>query len=186
MEKKKERVLLHCCCAPDTTVPLMKLSMEGNEVLCAFYGSNIHPEKEYRWRLEEMKKVTAAFGADLKVLPYEPEEWLRFCRSLAGAREGGSRCGLCFALQLRAAARCAVEEGCESLCTTLTISPHKNPLLIHQIGRAITEKTGLYWIEKTWRKNGGFLESVLESRRLGLRRQTYCGCVYSRKGDETA
>jgi predicted adenine nucleotide alpha hydrolase (AANH) superfamily ATPase len=59
-------------------------------------------------------------------------------------------------------------------------------LLIHRIGKAVAEKAGLSWIEKTWRKNGGFLESVRESRRLGLRRQNYCGCTYSRKGDETA
>lgn len=179
-------MLLHCCCAPDTTVPLMRLGTEGKEVICAFYGSNIHPEEEYRWRLEEMKKVAAAFGVPLKILPYDPEEWLHFCRFLAGAREGGSRCGLCFALQLMTAARSAAEEGCEALCTTLTISPHKNPLLIHRIGKAVAEKAGLSWIEKTWRKNGGFLESVRESRRLGLRRQTYCGCTYSQKGDETA
>ncbi len=179
----KERVLLHCCCAPDTTVPLHRLQSEGKEVVCAFYGSNIHPEDEYQWRLEEMEKVAAAFRADLKILPYEPGEWLRFCGLLAGAEEGGSRCGLCFSLQLMAAARCAVEEHCDGLCTTLTISPHKNPLLIHRIGRAVAVKNGLLWIERTWRKNGGFLESVRESRRLGIRRQNYCGCVFSRKGD---
>jgi predicted adenine nucleotide alpha hydrolase (AANH) superfamily ATPase len=180
-----KRVLLHCCCAPDTTVPVSRLHGDGYEVVCAFFGSNIHPEEEYRWRLEEMRKVAAEKGARLWVLPYEPEKWMRYCGKLAGEQEGKSRCGLCFSLQLLAAAQCAEADDCGLLCTTLTISPHKNPLLIRRIGEAVARKYALTWLDRTWRKNGGFLESVQESRRMGLRRQTYCGCVYSRKEDET-
>jgi predicted adenine nucleotide alpha hydrolase (AANH) superfamily ATPase len=185
MEKNK-RVLLHCCCAPDSTVPLQRLSVEGWDIVCAFYGSNIQPEEEFRWRLDDLKKITRLSAVPLRVLPYDPNSWIRATRFLASEPEGGSRCGLCFALQLISAARCALEEGCGYLCTTLTISPHKDPGRIHRIGKEISAKNGLEWLDRTWRKGGGFLESIHESRRLGLRRQDYCGCRYSSKGDETA
>lgn len=178
------QIFIHCCCAPDSTVPLKRLSEEGWEPTCVFYGSNIHPETEYRWRLEEMEKVAALMEVELKILPYDPESWFEKARVLAGQPEGKARCGLCFALQLAAAAECAAREGCAFLCTTLTISPHKCPEKINRIGKAVAQQAGLEWLERTWRKRGGFLESVLESRLLGLRRQTYCGCLYSFKGDE--
>ncbi len=154
-------------------------------MICAFYGSNIHPEEEYRLRLDDMKKVTVETGATLRVLRYDPEAWFRNCRLLAEQPEKGRRCGLCFALQLQAAALCACEEECDALCTTLTISPHKDTVLVNRIGGLIARKNGLKWVDRTWRKAGGFLESTRESRRLGLRRQDYCGCRYSIKGDGT-
>lgn len=183
--RKDRRLLLHCCCAPDSTIPLRRLASEGWDVVCAFYGSNIQPEEEFLWRLEDMRKVARLWGVSLRDLPYDPEVWLRASLPLAGQPEGGARCGRCIALQLFAAAQCALEEDCGVLCTTLTISPHKDPARINRIGEAIANRSGLVWLERTWRKNGGFRESVQESRRLGLRRQNYCGCRYSFKGDET-
>ena len=152
-------------------------------MICAFYGSNIHPGEEYRLRLEDMKKVAVETGTNLQVMRYDPEAWFRYCGHLAEQPEKGKRCGLCFALQLQAAALCAIEERCDALCTTLTISPHKDIMLVNRIGALIAGKNGLEWLDRTWRKAGGFLESVRESRRLGLRRQGYCGCRYSIKGD---
>jgi predicted adenine nucleotide alpha hydrolase (AANH) superfamily ATPase len=181
---KNKRVLLHCCCAPDSTVPLTRLLEEGYQVVCAFYGSNIHPEEEYRWRLEDMKKVASEKGVRLLVPSYQPAKWLQHCGKLPEEKEGGARCGACFSLQLLAAARCAMEENCGLLCTTLTISPHKDPLLLRRIGEAVAGKKSLIWLDRIWRKNGGFAESVREGHRMGLRRQTYCGCVFSRKEDE--
>ena len=181
----KGRILLHCCCAPDSTIPVRRLQHEGWHVVCAFYGSNIHPEEEYRLRLEDMNKVASEAGTPLRVLVYDPEAWFRFCRPLAMEPEKGRRCGLCFALQLQAAAACAVEESCVAICTTLTISPHKDPALINRIGGLVARNSGLVWLDRTWRKAGGFLESVRESQRLFLRRQIYCGCRYSAKGDGT-
>ena len=137
------------------------------------------------WRLEDMGKIARLFERPLRDLPYDPEAWLRSSLPLAGQPEGGARCGLCIALQLAAAAQIALEEDCGVLCTTLTISPHTDPARINRIGAAVDKKSGLVWLDRIWRKNGGFRESVLESRRLGLRRQVYCGCRYSFKGDET-
>ena len=150
-------------------------------MICAFYGSNIHPEEEYRLRLDDMKKVTVETGATLRVLRYDPEAWFRNCRLLAEQPEKGRRCGLCFALQLQAAAACAVEESCVAICTTLTISPHKSPDRINRIGREVAEAAGLLWLERIFRKGEGFRRSVEACRRMGLYRQIYCGCRFSRR-----
>lgn len=100
---------------------------------------------------------------------------------MAAEPEGGGRCRLCFALQLEAAALQAAERGFSHLTTTLTISPHKDPALINQIGAETAKKYGLTWVEKIWRRGGGFQRSVEESTRLGLYRQNYCGCIYSER-----
>ncbi|MCD7876143.1 MAG: epoxyqueuosine reductase QueH, partial [Cloacibacillus porcorum] len=65
------------------------------------------------------------------------------------------------------------------LCTTLTISPHKDVNLINEIGARAAAARGLVWVERVWRKNNGFKRSVEISKALGLYRQNYCGCIFS-------
>jgi len=42
----RKKLLLHCCCAPDSTVPLEDLPVEGYDVTLYWYGANIHPAGE--------------------------------------------------------------------------------------------------------------------------------------------
>ncbi|HOM30524.1 MAG TPA: epoxyqueuosine reductase QueH [Acetomicrobium flavidum] len=173
------RVLLHICCAPDGTVPLESLKLEGNVVTCFFYGINIHPKEEYDKRLEAAKKLAANFGVSLLTLPYGPGQWLNATKALADEPEGGSRCVLCYRLQMEAAVRYAVALNYDACATSLTISPHKDPDLINAIGLGLANRACLAWIGRVWRKGGGFARSVAKSKELGLYRQRYCGCVYS-------
>jgi predicted adenine nucleotide alpha hydrolase (AANH) superfamily ATPase len=83
---------------------------------------------------------------------------------------------------LSAAARFAAERGYDGLCTTLTISPHKDPSLINDIGARVSGRAGVTWIERVWRKRDGFKISVARSAEFGLYRQKYCGCIYSERG----
>jgi predicted adenine nucleotide alpha hydrolase (AANH) superfamily ATPase len=46
----------------------------------------------------------------------------------------------------------------------------------------ISKGASLEWKDRVWRKKGGFLRSVQISKELGLYRQSYCGCVYSKIG----
>lgn len=172
-------VLLHVCCAPDGTVPWRSLLQEGLPVMGFFYGSNIHPAGEYEKRKNAFLKLAEALGAPFSLEPYEPYLWIEKTRTLASEKEGGARCRQCFEMQLRASARTALLHGCTCLCTTLTISPHKDPSLINSIGRRVSMEYGLQWIERVWRKNSGFIASIKESHRLDLYRQHYCGCCYS-------
>ena len=176
----KKRLLLHICCAPDATVPFQALKAEDwEEIVGYFYGSNIHPEEEYRRRAEGVKFLSGREGISVLLRPYDPGEWFAHASPLAGEPERGVRCALCFTLQLRAAALECAERGMTHLSTTLTISPHKDAALISGLGAGIAASRGLIWEDRVWRKGGGFLRSVQISKELGLYRQNYCGCRYS-------
>ena len=172
-------ILLHICCAPDGSIPVPDLQAEGWNVTGFFYGSNIHPQEEYLRRLEAVNILAHHCGIDCVLGRYEPQEWLDGVRGLEAEPEGGRRCERCFTLQFEASAREAVRLGCEYLCTTLTISPHKNASLINALGQDIAGRFGLKWENRIWRKKDGFLRSVKASRELGLYRQNYCGCTFS-------
>ena len=173
-------MMLHICCAPDGSVPIPDLLSEGWKVTGFFYGSNIHPQDEYIRRLEAVRTLAAHCGISCVIGHYEPDEWLAGVKGLEAEPEGGMRCRKCFTLQLEACAHEAVKAGCEYMCTTLTISPHKNADLINALGQEIASSHGLNWETRIWRKKDGFLRSVRASRELGLYRQNYCGCVFSK------
>ena len=180
----KIRLLLHICCAPDATVPWPELLSEGYETVGYFYGGNIHPQEEYEKRAGAVMTLAEVTQAPAVLPAYEPEAWLDATRELACEPERGRRCALCFRLQLAAAASYAAENGFTHLSTTLTISPHKDAALINKIGAEAAAARGLVWLARVWRKQDGFKRSVAESRRLGLYRQNYCGCIYSLRSRE--
>lgn len=175
-----KRLLLHICCAPDATVPWPALIGEGCETVGYFYGGNIHPREEYDKRAQALFALASHTGAELFLAEYSPGPWFEAVRGLEREPERGARCRRCFALQLTAAAEWGERNGFTHLCTTLTISPHKDVKLINEIGARAAAARGLVWVERVWRKNDGFKRSVAISRELGLYRQNYCGCIFSR------
>lgn len=179
-----KKLLLHICCAPDATIPWPELIAEGYKTVGFFYGSNIHPQEEYERRLEALNILQKSVAGKVILPKYDTEQWLTEAEKFAKEPEGGKRCEVCFRLQLEAAARYAAENGYNAFCTTLTISPHKNVALINAIGAELGKKYKIEWIEKIWRKQNGFKRSVEESKRLGLYRQNYCGCVFSVRKEE--
>jgi predicted adenine nucleotide alpha hydrolase (AANH) superfamily ATPase len=172
-------MLLHICCAPDATVPWPALASEGYDVTGFFYGNNIHPECEWRKRRGAVIRLSSLLEMEAEISPYAPEIWLSATKALSCEPEGGARCEVCFGLQLESAAGYAAGHGFGYVCTTLSISPHKDPDVINRIGRAGADAAGVEWIERVWRKNDGFRLSVARSREMDLYRQNYCGCVYS-------
>jgi predicted adenine nucleotide alpha hydrolase (AANH) superfamily ATPase len=171
---------VHICCAPDATVPFRDLKAEDwDTIMGYFYGSNIHPKDEYRRRAEALRFLAQHEKIHVIFRPYDPEEWLSFASPLAKEPERGARCALCFSLQLRVAAEEGKKRGCTHLCTTLSISPHKNVTLISNLGREAAAVHGIIWEDRIWRKNNGFYRSFKICEALGLYRQNYCGCLYS-------
>ena len=178
----KKRLLLHICCAPDATIPWPELISEEYETAGYFYGGNIHPAEEYELRLGAVRVLAAETRGELILPAYDTGEWFAAVRGLEDEPERGARCAVCFRVQLEAAADYARENGFSHLCTTLTISPHKDVKLINAIGAEAASSRGLEWVERVWRKNDGFKRSVAESKRLGLYRQNSCGCLFSMRG----
>ncbi len=174
------KVLLHICCAPDATHSFLVLKERYN-VSGYFYNPNIHPEREYKKRLEETRRLAKEWGFKLYEGRYNTEDWFRETKGLEGEPEGGRRCEVCYRIRLEKTAEFGKEMGFDSFTTTLTISPHKPAGVIHKIGEEIGKRYGIKFLKEDFKKRDGFKKSVELSKELGLYRQVYCGCEYSRE-----
>ena len=173
------RLLLHICCAPDATHPIQILN-DDYELGAFFYNPNIHPGDEYVKRLEDMRVLGKKWGILLHEGKYDKDRWLLLTEEYKEEPEGGKRCEICYAMRLEETAKKASEEGYDLFGAVLTISPHKDARKINEIGREIGKKYGVPFFESDFKKKDGFKKSVELSRDLGLYRQNYCGCIYSR------
>ena len=177
MERKK--LLVHTCCAPCATYSFEKLISDKFFPVGFFYNPNIHPTEEYKRRLEELLKFTDVKKYRLIIQEDSPELWLEAVKGLEQDKEGGSRCEICFRLRLEKTAIYARENNFDGFTTTLTISPHKNTAIINQIGRELSEKRDIFFLEENFKKNEGFKKSLELSKKYNLYRQSYCGCIFS-------
>lgn len=174
----KSPILLHICCAPDTTHSIEVLS-RNFEVSGYFYNPNIEPPNEYLRRLKETEKIAEILCVPLHKGDYCPELWYKETEGLEKEPEGGKRCIVCYRMRLEATAKFAKHMGFQWFTTTLTISPHKNSRIIFDIGKELGLKYGVDFLDIDFKKANGFRKSVERSRRLRLYRQDYCGCIYS-------
>ena len=55
MELKKDKIVLHTCCAICSGYPVSFLQDTGYQVISYFYNPNIYPYSEYQKRLEAEK-----------------------------------------------------------------------------------------------------------------------------------
>jgi len=62
--ESKPKLLLHICCGPDATVPIMDLK-DKYDIICFWYDPNIQPKKEYNKRFKEFVKV-----CEIENVPY--------------------------------------------------------------------------------------------------------------------
>lgn len=176
----KPKLLLHICCAGCGVYASQLLKQDYN-VMLFFYNPNIHPEVEYEKRLAEAGRVAEKYNLKLAQGDYEHNKWLNAVRGHEGDPEKGERCLICYKFRLNAAAARAKKLNCDYLAATLTASPHKNALAINQIGEQAAAQYGVKFLNKDFKKQDGFKKSSALSRELGLYRQNYCGCEFSRK-----
>lgn len=173
-----KKVLLHICCAGCATASVSRLKEQGYYIKGFFYNPNIHPEDEYIRRRQDLEKISDKYSIDIEEGAYDTQNWFNSVKGFESEPEGGKRCGICFRLRLYRTYKKMLDGDYDFFSTTLTISPHKNSKLINRLGREIG---GDRFLERDFKKKDGFKQSVLVSRKLGLYRQNYCGCVYSRR-----
>ena len=176
----KPKLLLHICCV-GCGVYVSKILQQDYEVRLFFYNPNIWPPEEYEKRLAEAKKIAEQFYLELIKGEYDHDKWLEAVRGHESDPEKGERCLICYKFRLEAAAAMAKKLNCDYLATTLTTSPHKNALAINQLGEQAAAKYGLKFLNQDFKKHDGFKKSSALSRDLGLYRQNYCGCEFSRR-----
>lgn len=184
IESRRERpsLLLHSCCAVCSSYVLLCLNPYF-KLTVLYYNPNIEPFEEYEKRKKEQLRLLKEY-AEVKIIDIDYENG-RFREAISGFEhepEGGERCSRCIELRLRRTAELARDKNFDYFCSTLSVSPHKNALLINTIGKKLQDESGVRWLYSDFKKRDGFLKSGIESKRLGLYRQNYCGCGFSEQG----
>ncbi len=178
IKQKENAILLHTCCAPCATSVVEQLKKDFNITLF-FYNPNIHPKKEYEKRLNEIKTLAKIWKLNLIEGEYNPKRWFKMAHIYRHEPERGKRCTLCYAMRLFETAKLAKELYFPYFTTTLTIGPLKDEKRIFYIGRILSKKFKLNFLEQDFKKKDGFKKSVEISKQINLYRQNYCGCIYS-------
>ena len=173
-------LLLHSCCGPCSSYVISYLAQYFN-ITVFFYNPNIFPEAEYQLRLSEQKRLIEELkkedvSVDLTAAAYDHDEFLSFVKGFESEKEGAGRCSLCFELRLRKTYDMALREGFDYFCSTLSVSPHKNALVLNKIGRSVNESM---WLVSDFKKRDGYKKSIELSKKYELYRQEYCGCEFA-------
>jgi len=84
---------------------------------------------------------------------------------------------MCFELRLTETASRAKAGGFDCFATTLSVSPHKNAELLNEIGSMVATEHGIEYHKADFKKQDGYKHSVELSKKYGLYRQEYCGCL---------
>lgn len=185
--EKKEKVLVHICCWPDATVPLMDLKKD-HEVIAFWYDPNIQPKAEYDKRLEAFIKVCEIEWVEWIEWEYDVKNFFKQIKWLEHTPERWEKCTICYDMRLERTARLAREMGIKKWTSSLNNSPHKDMEKMFTLWEKwdkqidqIDEKKwqDLEFLKIAFRKNGWFQRSVDYTNKHDIYRQNYCGCVYS-------
>ena len=169
------KLLLHACCGPCACYPAKALSGQGVDFTLLYYNPNIHPYKEFKRRLSALREL--AEKQDYRLIidkTYPLEECVK-----GMLEEPVVRCGFCYRMRLRYAAKFAADHGFTAFSTTLLYSPYQKHELIVLAATAAAEEFGVDFYYQDWRPY--YQEGVDISLALGLYRQPYCGCVFSER-----
>ena len=183
-EGKTPTILLHSCCAPCSSYCLEYLTEYFN-IAVFFYNPNISSKEEYSLRLSEQKRLIEEMPKKNSVTliegEYRPSDFYEIARGLEDAPERGERCQKCYYLRLKAAAMKAKEIKADYFATTLTLSPLKDSYIINSIGERLSGSMDVPYLSSDFKKREGYKRSVELSKEFRLYRQSFCGCVYSKK-----
>jgi len=151
------------------------LRERGAAVDGLYYNPNIHPFTEYERRRATLQEY--ATGVDLRLIGHETYAMEEFIRAVAYREE--HRCRHCYFMRLNYAARIAREEKYDCFTSTLLYSRFQNHELIREMGTSIGKKEEIDFFYHDFRE--GWKEGVEISKKNGMYRQQYCGCIYSER-----
>lgn len=178
------RILVHMCCGPCSIVPLKSVLSGRAEVWGFFYNPNIHPRKEFLLRLEAVRKLAGLLSLDVIYHEeYAPKAFIDGLKAAGGGPdknhpEHGARCVFCYTDRLEATARAAAENGFDAFSSSLLYSRYQDHEEIKRLALDFAAKYGILLYYEDFRD--GWQEGVDTSKEMGLYRQKYCGCIYSR------
>ncbi len=174
-----EKVLLHACCATCAAWSIEKLNELGYEPVLYFYNPNIFPPEEFMKRYNELKKYCEKIGVELLIDKQDSIAWYDYIVGLEEEPEKGKRCVRCFELRMLNSASKALKLGINKFTTTLTISPHKVSSDVFEAGSYAAKQFGVEFLAIDFKKENGFLNTMMIAKNENFYRQSYCGCEYS-------
>ncbi len=182
--KEKPRLLLHACCGPCSTFPLVDLCPHFN-VTIYFNNSNIYPESEYYRRLEELKKFLEYFEKDyhfhvgLIETSYNNDLYNKSLEPYKNFPEGSIRCFFCYEKRMDEAYSFANENNFDYFTTVMSISRQKNSQVLNLIGEKLSKKYKTKYFYSDFKKQKGQDYAREMRQHYNLYQQQYCGCIYS-------
>ena len=182
-EGKRPSLLLHACCAPCSSYCVEYLS-KYFDIALYYYNPNIESKEEFDKRFNEFKKIYDRFGVKAIEAEYIPEEFYAAIKGYEDCKEGGDRCTICYKLRLQKTLEYAVANNYDYFASTLSISPYKDADRLNSIGYEISKEAPIIYLVNDFKKKGGYLRSTELSKEMGLYRQDYCGCIYSKRDSE--
>jgi predicted adenine nucleotide alpha hydrolase (AANH) superfamily ATPase len=169
------KLLIHVCCGPCSIYPVQVLRDEGHALMGFFYRNNIHPFTECMRREDTLRDYAQSIS--LKIIYQQGYDMEVFLRNVV-FREA-ERCLYCYHDRLTTTANFARKGKFDAFTTTLLYSRFQKHDTIRAIGEAVGKSVGVPFYYMDFRP--GWKTGVEESRRLGMYRQPYCGCIYSEK-----
>lgn len=168
------KILLHICCSNCAIHPFKILKTEGHNFTGFWFNPNIHPFEEHKSRFDSLRELADKWLVDMLYTGrYKPEE---FFRIISPSPE---RCKSCYRLRLEKTAQEASKQGFDAFSTTLLISPYQDFEQLTATGRELADKYNLSFYLRDFRPY--FRDSMSSAKELGLYRQKYCGCIFSRE-----
>ena len=181
--KSVKKLLLHSCCAPCSSHVISFLT-KYFDITILYYNPNISPRSEYEKRKQEQIKLLEMIETKNKLdyidCDYDNDLYNEKVKGYESCKERRERCTICFNLRLQKTALLAKENNYDYFCTTLSVSPYKNSKLINEIGEKLEKEYNVKWLYSDFKKDNGYKNSIELSKKYGLYRQDYCGCIYSK------
>jgi predicted adenine nucleotide alpha hydrolase (AANH) superfamily ATPase len=169
------KLLLHTCCGPCSIYPVHVLQEKKYDIMGYFFRSNIHPYTECLKRQETLTGYAQSIG--IKLIVQEDYDLEGFLQNVVFREK--DRCRFCYHARLQATALLAKRGKFDLFSTTLLYSRFQNHEAIRDTGEAVGKTVGVPFYYHDFRE--GWKEGIEASKRLGMYRQSYCGCIYSEK-----
>lgn len=177
---RRPRLLLHICCAPCGTYISCNRLSPRYDLTWYFYNSNMNSPEEYDKRLFYVKLMAAKFNFPLIIEPYDHAAWSQKIKGREFDAEKGKRCRICYRDRLAQTAQLAHQEKFDFFSTTLLVSPYKDAVAIRAIGRELAATERVAFLDEDFQADDGYIFSQALVKDLGVYRQKFCGCEYSR------
>lgn len=175
---KKPKILVHVCCGPDVTMPILELRDEY-DVICFWYDPNIQPKAEYDKRYEAFVRVCEIENIPYIKGAYDVKNFFSRIRWFEDTPEKWEKCTHCYDMRMYVAAKLAKRLNIPLYTSSLNTSPKKDLEKLFKMGHKYAEKYGIEFLDIPFRKLGWFAKSVAYTTKHNIYRQNYCGCVYS-------